>query len=87
MAIGWSMADHMRASLCTSALRMARNNGQFAGLGTIFPSVRGAQYTSEKFQTWCSGNGIAQSLGAVGVCWDNFVTENFFSRLKTEFYC
>lgn len=25
-------------------------------------------------------------MGAVGVCWDNAVAENFFSHLKTEFY-
>ncbi|PCC25778.1 hypothetical protein CIK75_04645 [Glutamicibacter sp. BW78] len=86
MVIGWSMADHMRASLCTSALRMARDHCHFVDPGTIFHSDRGAQYTSEEFQAWCSGNGITQSMGAVGVCWDNSVAENFFSHLKTEFY-
>ncbi len=25
-------------------------------------------------------------MGAVGVCWDNSVAENFFSHLKTEMY-
>ncbi|WP_425456007.1 integrase core domain-containing protein [Arthrobacter echini] len=48
--------------------------------------VEPAQYTSDEFQRWCSGNGITQSMGAVGVCWDNAVAENFFSHLKTEFY-
>ena len=45
-----------------------------------------AQYTSDEFQTWCGGNKVTQSMGAVGVCWDNAVAENFFSHLKTEFY-
>lgn len=47
---------------------------------------RGTQYTSDEFQKWCGGNNVTQSMGAVGVCWDNSVAENFFSHLKTEFY-
>jgi putative transposase len=86
MVIGWAMAEHMRASLCTTALRMARNHGHFDGHSVIFHSDRGTQYTSEEFQKWCGTNGLTQSMGKVGVCWDNAVAENFFSHLKTEFY-
>jgi putative transposase len=86
MVIGWSMAEHMRASLCTAALRMARNHGHFDGHSVIFHSDRGTQYTSEEFQKWCGTNKVTQSMGKVGVCWDNAVAENFFSHLKTEFY-
>lgn len=90
MVIGWSMAEHMRASLCTAALTMARDHGYLADHeepgSVVFHSDRGAQYTSEEFQSWCGGNGVTQSMGAVGVCWDNAVAENFFSHLKTEFY-
>ncbi len=35
---------------------------------------------------WCTGNGIRQSMGATGVCWDNAVAESAFSSLKNEFY-
>jgi len=45
-----------------------------------------AQYTSGDFQKWCAANGITQSMGAVGVCWDNAVAECFFSHMKTEMY-
>jgi putative transposase len=86
MVIGWSMAGHMRASLCTAALQMARNHGRFAEHSVVFHSDRGTQYTSDEFQTWCGTNGVARSMGKVGVCWDNAVAENFFSHLKTEFY-
>jgi putative transposase len=86
MVIGWAMAEHMRASLCTTALRMARNHGHFAVNDVIFHSDRGTQYTSDEFQRWCGHNGVTQSMGKVGVCWDNAVAENFFSHLKTEFY-
>ena len=50
------------------------------------PPIESAQYTSVQFQKWCAGNNVTQSMGAVGVCWDNAVAENFFSHLKTEFY-
>ncbi|MBG6219104.1 transposase InsO family protein [Arthrobacter sp. CAN_A6] len=93
MVIGWSMAEHMRASLCTAALSMARNHGYLAdhvggedSRSVVFHSDRGAQYTSQELQSWCAGNAVTQSMGAVGVCWDNAVAENFFSHLKTEFY-
>ena len=86
MVIGWSMAEHMRASLCTAALQMARNHGRFSEQAVVFHSDRGTQYTSEEFQKWCGTNGVTQSMGKVGECWDNAVAENFFSHLKTEFY-
>ncbi|WP_442858655.1 IS3 family transposase [Arthrobacter sp. 9V] len=86
MVIGWSMAAHMRASLCTAALQMARNHGHLTGTSVVFHSDRGTQYTSDEFQRWCGDHGVTQSMGKVGVCWDNAVAENFFSHLKTEFY-
>jgi len=48
--------------------------------------VESVQYTSDEFQKWCGTNGVTQSIGKVGVWWDNAVAENFFSHLKTEFY-
>ncbi len=86
MIIGWAMADHMRARLCTDALAMARDHGYLEAETTVFHSDRGSQYTSGEFQKWCAGNRVTQSMGAVGVCWDNSVAENFFSHLKTEMY-
>lgn len=75
MVIGWAMAEHMRASLCTSALTMARDHGYLADHAdgaesgsVVFHSDRGTQYTSQEFQGWCAGNRITQSMGAVGVC-------------------
>ena len=86
MIIGWAMADHMRARLCTDALGMARDHGYLAEGTVVFHSDRGSQYTSDEFQNWCGGNRATQSMGAVGVCWDNAVAEYFFSLLLTEMY-
>jgi transposase InsO family protein len=85
MVVGWAMADHMRASLTTGALKMARDRG-YLQPGAIFHSDRGTQYTSREMSLWCTGNGIRQSMGATGVCWDNAVAESAFSSLKNEFY-
>jgi len=86
MVVGWSMASHMRTSLIIDALSMARDHGHLDANGAIFHSDRGAQYTSGDFQKWCATNGVTQSMGAVGVCWDNAVAESFFSHLKTEMF-
>ena len=86
MVVGWSMASHMRTTLIIDALEMARNHGHLDAAGTIFHSDRGSQYTSGDFQKWCAANGVTQSMGAVGVCWDNAVAESFFSHMKTEMY-
>ncbi|WP_226776252.1 DDE-type integrase/transposase/recombinase, partial [Arthrobacter sp. ES1] len=42
MVVGWAMADHMRASLVTDALKMARDRGHLAP-DAIFHSDRGTQ--------------------------------------------
>ena len=85
MVVGWAMAEHMRASLVTGALTMARDSGHLSP-NAIFHSDHGTQYTSREMGAWCAGNKIRQSMGATGVCWDNAVAESLFSSLKNEFY-
>lgn len=85
MIIGWQMADHMRTSLVTDALAMARTHG-YAAQNAIFHSDHGAQYTSQEFARFCAANGFTQSMGRTGVCWDNAAAESFFSSLKNEMY-
>lgn len=47
-------------------------------------SDRGSQYTSEALALSVGSRGAKQSVGSVGVCWDNAVAESFFSTLKKE---
>lgn len=84
--IGWSLADHMRTSLVTDAMTMARDRGRITGAGAVFHSDRGAQYGSFTFQSWCRTNNVTQSMGDVGNCWQNAVAESFFSHMKTEMF-
>lgn len=85
MIVGWQTADHMRTSLVTDALTMARKHGHFRH-GAIFHSDRGSQYTSTEFAEFCKRVSIRKSVGRTGVCWDNAAAESFFATLKNEMY-
>jgi transposase InsO family protein len=83
MVVGWSMADHMEASLAGDALKMAlarRNPGK----GLLHHSDRGTQYASEDYQHLLREHGMLVSMSGKGDCWDNAVMESFWSTLKTE---
>lgn len=81
--VGWSMADHMRASLPCDALCMAVRNGRVRK-GAIFHSDRGSQYTSSDMAEHLEYFGLTGSMGRTGVCWDNALAESFFGMLKNE---
>jgi transposase InsO family protein len=81
--VGWSMADHMRASLVCDALRMAIDTRR-PEPGLIFHSDRGTQYTSTEFAQLLNANGILQSFSRPRQCWDNAVAESWFASLKEE---
>ena len=52
--------------------------------GTIHHSDHGGQFISLTFGQACHDAGIAQSMGAVGSCFDNAVAETFFATLTKE---
>lgn len=83
MVVGWSVQPHMRASLVDDALRMALGRRDVKA-GLIFHSDRGSQYTSEMFRKTCQKFGIVQSMSRKGNCWDNAVSESFFSAIDRE---
>jgi transposase InsO family protein len=85
MVVGWSIADHLRAELCTDALTAAaagRGKGLLAG--TVFHSDHGCQYTSGQFKACCERLGIIQSMGTVGDSYDNAMAESLWSSMKRE---
>ncbi|WP_157596645.1 IS3 family transposase [Streptacidiphilus rugosus] len=82
---GWSIADHMRTSLVTDALRAAAAARGAAGLrGAIFHSDNGAQYGSRDFAHVCAELGVTRSRGAVGTSADNAAAESFNATMKRE---
>ena len=85
--VGWSMSERITEKVAIDAMEQAvGREGPPDDGSLVFHDDRGAQYTSGDFQKWCAGNNVTQSMGEVGVCWDNAVAESFFSHLKTEMY-
>ena len=82
--IGYSMADHMRTELVADALNMAVGLRGGNVEGVTFHADRGSQYLSEEFRALLAELGMNQSVGRIGVCWDNAVAESFWSGLKRE---
>ncbi len=81
--VGWAMDRHMRQELVVDALEMAVAARRPAK-GTIHHSDHGGQYIGLTFGQTCHDAGIAQSMGAVGTCYDNAVAETFFATLTKE---
>jgi transposase InsO family protein len=81
--VGWAVADHMRTSLCVSALQMAfwRRKPK---PGLLHHSDRGSQYASHDYRQHLSIMKMEQSMSRKGNCWDNSPTERFFRSLKHE---
>jgi putative transposase len=81
--VGWAMQAHMRSELVVDALEMAVGRRRPAH-GTIHHSDHGGQYIGLSFGQAAHDAGIAQSMGAVGSCFDNAVAETFFATLTKE---
>jgi transposase InsO family protein len=81
--VGWSMADHLRAELCTDALVMALQRRR-PEPGLIHHSDRGVQYAAEPYRKVLKRHGIKQSMSRKGNCYDNAPMESLFGSLKTE---
>lgn len=80
MVVGWCTDDNMRTPLIVEALEMARLHGHVKS-NAIFHSDRGTQYASSGFSKYCTSINVTQSMGKIGVCWDNSVAESFFATL------
>lgn len=81
--VGWSIQDHMRASLVNDALLMALW-GRKPKQGLLWHTDRGSQYASGSHRKILKDHGVIQSMSRKGNCWDNSVSESFFHTLKTE---
>jgi putative transposase len=81
--VGWGMADHLRAELCTDALVMALQRRR-PPRGLIHHSDRGGQYAAEPYRKVLERHGIERSMSRRGNCLDNAPMESFFASLKKE---
>jgi putative transposase len=81
--VGWALADHLRASLVTEALKQATQTRQ-PEPGLIFHSDRGSQYGSRLFREHLDKLGVLQSMSARANPYHNAWTESFIGTLKAE---
>jgi transposase InsO family protein len=90
--LGAATGLHPDADLACAAIKMAvATRGGRAAIWredeaerVIFHSDRGSTYTSNAFTKLCRQQGIRQSMGRVGSCFDNAAAEAFFSSLEWE---
>ena len=82
--VGWSMRPHLRAELACEALEMALRSRRPEPGQLLHHSDRGVQYASEAYRSLLSDAKAQASMSRPGNCYDNAVTESFFSTLKTE---
>jgi transposase InsO family protein len=80
------MSEHPDAELASDAIKMAAavRGGRQAIDGVIFHTDRGSTYTAKEFTNLCDRIGVRQSMRRVGSCFDNAVSEAFFSTLEHE---
>ena len=82
--VGWSIRDHLRATLVTESLAMAFRKRRVVALSLIFHSDRGSQYASDTVRAVLRENSIISSMSSTGDCFDNAVAESAFGTIKTE---
>ncbi len=84
--LGAATSRHPDAELAGAAIQMALavRGGKAAVDGVVFHTDRGSTYTANSFTKLCRDNGIRQSMGRVGSCFDNAAAEAFFSTLEWE---
>jgi putative transposase len=88
--LGAATGLHPDAELACAAIKMAvaARGGRAAiwredeSERVIFHSDRGSTYTANAFVKLCRQQGIRQSMGRVGSCFDNAAAEAFFSSLE-----
>lgn len=83
-ALGWAMDSAQASHLVERTLRTAHTLRGEVPDGLIFHADRGTQFTSEQLCRARQEVSIAQSVGRIGVCFDNAMSESFWSMLKTE---
>ncbi|WP_326600991.1 IS3 family transposase [Streptomyces sp. NBC_01800] len=83
--LGYAMGERHDADLVVASLNMAAATRGGDVRGVIFHSDRGSEYQSRRFRRACRRLGVTQSMGRVGSCFDNAVSEAFNSVLQVEY--
>ena len=76
--LGWAMSIQQTTDLTCDALREALRQRSGRSIPVILHSDRGSQYTSTEFRALGETEGVIQSMGRTGNCYDNSQIESFF---------
>jgi putative transposase len=82
--VGWRCSDRCDTDLILGALEYGIWSRDVRDGQLVHHSDKGSNYTSFRFTTRLSDNGIAASVGSTGDSYDNALMENFWSTLKIE---
>lgn len=81
--VGYALSRHNDTQLALAALRAAlRCRALVTGL--LHHTDQGSPYASADYQAVLNSHGIVCSMSRRGNCWDNAVSEAFFSTLKSD---
>ena len=81
--VGWSMKPTIAHEIVLDALMMAVWRRR-PTKSVLVHSDQGSLYGSDDWKRFCDANNLEPSMSRRGNCWDNAVTESFFSSLKKE---
>jgi len=81
---GWKTSDRCDTDLILGALEYGIWSRDVRAGELVHHSDKGSDYTSFRFTTRLSDNGILASTGSTGDSYDNALMENFWSTLKIE---
>ena len=85
MIVGWQLACHMRCDLVLDALRMAFGTRQpGVEVQLVAHTDQGSQYTAEDYTQVLDDHLVLASVGSIGDCYDNALSESFVDSYKTE---
>jgi transposase InsO family protein len=82
--VGWSMSNRLKTIQTTIPALIQACKRRKPAPGLIFHSDQGVQYASHEFRYYLKKYKIVQSMSGKGNCFDNAISESFFSTLKTE---
>jgi len=84
MIVGWRVCAHMRATMVTDALDMARHSRVTWLEGLRCHSDAGSQFTSVRYGERLAEIGAQPSIGTVGDSYDNALAETVNGLYKSE---
>ncbi len=81
--VGWDLSNSLETKSTLKAFQKAIWNRK-PPKGLLIHSDRGVQYASKEFRAELTKQHCIQSMSRKENCWDNAVSESFFSTFKTR---